>query len=156
MNTNVINRQKSHPIRQAKLQRLTDWFAGQLAEKTAPGEWGEVSVVLMDDEGITQTNREYFGKNRPTDVISFRYDPVPGEADEWSGDLVVNVDRAVKEGIARGHVDHELALYIAHGFDHLAGADDDTPEKRKKMHATETAWLRKAAAEGLIDGLLGS
>ena len=153
MNTNVINRQKSHPIQLEQLQRLTDWLAIKLAEKTAPTAWGEISTVLTDDEGITRTNREYFGKNRPTDVISFRYDPVPGEADEWTGDLVVNVDRAEKEGTVRGNIDRELALYIAHGFNHLSGADDDTPEKRKKMRATETAWLRKAGAEGLIEGL---
>lgn len=111
--------------------------------------------MLVGDEGITQTNREYFGKNRPTDVISFRYDPVPGEGDGWSGDLVVNVDRAVQEGGARGAVDYELALYIAHGFDHLSGAEDDTPAKRKKMRATETAWLNRAGEEGLLGNLFG-
>lgn len=110
--------------------------------------------MLVDDAGITQTNREYFGKNRPTDVISFRYDSVPGEDEEWSGDLIVNVDRAVQEGTARGQLDYELALYIAHGFDHLSGAEDDTPEKQKKMRATETAWLRTAKAEGLLGPLL--
>ena len=116
--------------------------------------WDEVSIVLVDDEGITQTNREYFGKDRPTDVISFRYDPVPGEVDAWSGDLIVNVDRAMQEGTERGDINYELALYIAHGFDHLTGAEDDTPEKRKKMHATETAWLRKAAKAGLLSDLI--
>ena len=110
--------------------------------------------MLVDDEGITRTNREYFGKNRPTDVISFRYDPVPGEDPAYGGDLVVNVDRAIQEGTARGSVDRELAFYIAHGFDHLSGAEDDTPEKRAKMHATETAWLREADEEGLLDGLV--
>ena len=111
--------------------------------------------MLVDDESITQPNHEYFGKNRPTDVISFRYDPIPGEADEWTGDLVVNVDRAMQEGTARSNVDYELALYIAHGFDHLNGAEDDTPEKKKKMLATETAWLRKAGEAGLITKLIG-
>jgi probable rRNA maturation factor len=155
MKTTVINRQKNHPIHQEKIQRLTDWLGEKLEAKSAPANWDEVSIVLVDDEGITQTNREYFGKNRPTDVISFRYDPIPGEADEWSGDLVVNVDRAVQEGTARGNLDYELALYIAHGFDHLNGAEDDTPEKKKKMLATETAWLRKAGEVGLITGLIG-
>jgi probable rRNA maturation factor len=155
MKANLLNRQKNHPIQAEKLQALTDWLADKLAGKTAPAAWGEVSVVLVDDEGITQINREYFAKDRPTDVISFRYDPVPGEDDEWTGDLMVNVDRAVQEGTARGDRDYELALYIAHGFDHLTGADDDTPEHRKKMRATETAWLRKAKAEGLLSGLFG-
>ena len=152
----MINRQKNHPIQLEKLQKLTDWLGGKLAAKTAPEVWDEISILLVDDEGITQTNREYFGKKRPTDVISFRYDPVPGEDDRLGGDLLINVDRAVLEGTARGKVDYELALYIAHGFDHLSGAEDDTPEKQKKMRATETAWLRKAAEEGLLAGLIGS
>ncbi|RKX44197.1 MAG: rRNA maturation RNase YbeY [Verrucomicrobia bacterium] len=155
MKTTSINRQNHHPIHPRNLQKLTDWLGEKLVAKTAPKRWGEISIVLVDDEGITQTNREYFGKNRPTDVISFRYDPVPGEADKISGDLVVNIDRAVREGTARSNVDHELALYIAHGFNHLSGAEDDTPEKRKKMRATETAWLRKANTEGLVSGLIG-
>ncbi len=111
--------------------------------------------MFLDDDGITQTNREYFGKNRPTDVISFRYDPIPGEDDLLTGDLLVNVDRAMNEGAARGNTDYELALYMAHGFDHLSGAEDNTPEKKKRMRATETAWLRKAASEGLITRLMG-
>ena len=109
--------------------------------------------MLVDDEGITQTNREYFGKNRPTDVISCRYDPVPGENTAWSGDLIINVDRAVQVGPEHKGIDYELALYIAHGFDHLTGAEDDTDAGRKKMRATETAWLNEAGAA--VDGLVG-
>lgn len=153
MKTSVINRQSKHPVQTRRLQALTDWLASRLAEKTAPDAWSEVAVILVDDEGITHTNREYFGKNRATDVISFRYDPVPGENSRFSGDLLINVDRAVLEGSARGDSDYELALYIAHGFDHLTGADDNTDANRRKMRATETAWLRKARAESLMDGL---
>lgn len=135
------------------MQKLTDWLGTRLESATAPARWGEIGVVLMDDDGITQTNREYFGKNRPTDVISFRYDPVPGEQEEFSGDLIINVERAVQAGPQHKGVDYELALYIAHGFDHLSGADDDTDARRRKMRATEAAWLRAAGslAEHLID-----
>lgn len=137
------------------LQKLADWLGGKLEAKTTPETWEEVCIVLVDDDGITQPNREYFGKNRPTDVISFRYDPVPGEGKGLGGDLIINIDRAMQEGTARGKPDYELALYIAHGIDHLTGAEDDTPEKRKAMRATETAWLRQAGKEGLVDGLFG-
>lgn len=152
----MINRQKNHPIRQKNLQKLIDWLGEKLEECTVPDPWSEVSILLVDDAGITQTNREYFSKNRPTDVISFRYDPIPGEEEAWSGDLLVNVDRAMQEGTARGDIDRELALYIAHGFNHLSGADDDTPEKRKKMRATEAAWLHQADNERLTAGLFGN
>jgi probable rRNA maturation factor len=155
MKTLILNHQTNHPIQKQQLQKLADWLAEKTENKTRPIAWSEVSLVLVDDDGITQTNREYFGKNRPTDVISFRYDPVPGEDDAWCGDLIINVDRAVSEGTARGDINYELALYIAHGFDHLTGAEDDTPEKRKKMRATETAWLRNAAQDGLLENLIG-
>ncbi len=110
-------------------------------------------MVLVDDKGIVPANLEYFGKNRPTDVISFRYDPVPGEDGGFSGDLIINVDRAVKVGPEQNGADYELALYIAHGFDHLSGAEDDTPEKKQAMLDTETAWLREATAQGWLEGL---
>ncbi|VGO16583.1 Endoribonuclease YbeY [Pontiella desulfatans] len=114
--------------------------------------WGEVCIVLTDDAGITPANLEYFGKERPTDVISFRYDPVPGEDEGFSGDLIINVDRAVQVGPEQNGADYELALYMAHGFDHLSGAEDDTPEKKQAMLATETAWLEEAGemATGLV------
>ncbi len=153
MKTSILIQQKNHPIQIQKLKRLTDWLGRKLESATAPDRWNEVCIVLVDDEGITQTNREYFSKNRPTDVISFRYDPVPGENTVWSGDLIVNVDRAVQVGPEHKGVDYELALYIAHGFDHLTGAEDDTEARRNKMRATETAWLREAGA--LADGLVG-
>ena len=108
------------------------------------GPWGEVCVVLADDEGIVPANKEYFGKERPTDVISFRYDPIPGEDGGFTGDLIVNVDRAVQRGAEEKGADYELALYIAHGFDHLSGAEDDTPGKKQAMLDTETAWLAEA------------
>ncbi len=153
MKTSLLNQQDKYPIQLDKLQQLTDWIGTKVEEITAPALWSEVCIVLVDDSGITQTNREYFDKNRPTDVISFRYDPVPGEDDAWSGDLIINVERAMKEGTDRGEIDYELALYIAHGFDHLTGAEDDTDAKRNAMRATETAWLREASEEDLVIGL---
>jgi rRNA maturation RNase YbeY len=151
MKTSILNQQKNHPIQIQQLKRLTEWLGKKLESATAPDRWSEVCVVLVDNEGITQTNREYFEKNRPTDVISFRYDAVPGENTAWSGDLMINVDRAAQVGPEHKGCDYELALYVAHGFDHLTGAEDDTDTKRKNMRATETAWLHEAG--DLTDGL---
>ena len=145
MTTNVQNHQ-NHPLQIQNLNKLADFLAAKLEAATAPHIWSEVCIVLVDDEGITQTNREYFAKNRPTDVISFRYEPIPGEENAWSGDLVINVDRAQQIGNEHNGTDYELALYMAHGFDHLSGAEDDTDEKRAAMRATETAWLAEARA----------
>jgi probable rRNA maturation factor len=124
------------------VRRLTKRLAAKLAEADPGTLWDEVTVVLTGHEEITQANREFFGKNRPTDVISFRCEAVPGEAGA-TGDLLVNVDCAVETGAEHNGADYELALYIAHGFNHLSGADDDTPQRRAAMRRTETRRLNE-------------
>lgn len=124
------------------------------AQALSPAEeWGTVALTLTDDAGITAANRAYFGKNSPTDVISCAYDPMPGEAGLRTGEVIVNVQRACEEGARRDGTDAELALYIAHGCQHLAGRDDGTPADRAAMHRCENAWLRRAKPLGLIRGL---
>jgi probable rRNA maturation factor len=147
MKTTVLNNQTRIPIHTNAVKSLVQELAGFLAQTNSETLWGEVSVVLTDDEGITQTNREFFAKNRPTDVISFRYDPIPGEEAEATGDLIVNVECALREGPAHDGADAELALYIAHGFNHLSGADDNTPQKRAAMRRTEKRWLEALQTE---------
>ncbi len=147
MKTFVQNNQSAVRINGPAVKTLAAKLADCLVKADPETDWGELSVVLTDDEGITQTNREFFGKNRPTDVISFRYDPVPGEKDAATGDLIVNVDCALREGPAHDGADAELALYIAHGFDHLSGGEDDTPAKRAAMLRTEKRWLAALQSE---------
>lgn len=141
MKTVIQNNQTVIPLHLPAIQQLADSLATALAAADPGTVWGEVTLLLTDDQGITQTNREFFGKNQPTDVISFRYDPIPGEEPAATGDLLVNVECALREGAVRDGADAELALYIAHGFNHLSGANDDTPKKRAAMHRTETRWL---------------
>lgn len=152
MKTALINRQKRR-INLPAIRRLTAELAVRLEAADPHTVWQEVTLLLTDDAGITQYNREFFGKDRPTDVISFRCDPVPGE-DGATGDLIVNIERAVQEGPNHDGVNAELALYIAHGFDHLSGAEDDTPARRAAMRRTEMRWLAdlKPELENLIIG----
>lgn len=148
----VQNNQQTVRIDVSAVKQLARKLADCLEKADPQTDWGEVSIVLTDDAGITQPNREFFGKNRPTDVISFRYDPVPGEEDGAAGDLIVNAECALREGPAHDGADAELALYIAHGFDHLSGAEDDTPQKRAAMRRTEKRWL--AALQSEIKNLI--
>ena len=139
MKTSLINRQKRR-LNLPASRRLTAKLAALLEAADPNTVWEEVVVLLTDDEGITQTNREFFGKDRPTDVISFRCEPIPGE-DGATGDLIVNVERAVQEGPKHDGINTELALYIAHGFNHLSGGEDNTPARRAAMRRTEMRWL---------------
>lgn len=99
-----------------------------------------LSVLLVDDRAMPDYKFRTFGLRLQTDVISLSYAPLPGVPP--SAELVVNAERALLEGARRpGGPPRELALYLAHGIDHLAGRDDDTPARRRSMRRRETAWL---------------
>jgi rRNA maturation RNase YbeY len=151
MKTKLINRQNEIRINLPALRRLVNKLGACLTEADPETAWSNVSVLLTGDRGIVPYNLRFFGRNRPTDVISFRYDPVPGE-DGATGDLIVNAECALREGPAHDGPDAELALYIAHGFNHLTGADDNTPQKRAAMRRTEKRWL--AALQTNIKNLI--
>ncbi len=76
----------------------------------------------MDDRKIAVMNRDFFGKDRPTNVISFSYlDGMPGEA---VGDIIISVERAGDE--AR---EVDIPFYerffnlVVHGLVHIMGYD---------------------------------
>lgn len=116
-------------------------------------DWAELSVVLADDAEMIRANRACFGKDTSTDVISQAYAPFPPEP-RATAEVIVNVDRAVQEGPQFGGASRELARYLAHGCQHLAGATDASRADRERMHRRERTWLAEADAMHLLDGLV--
>jgi len=118
--------------------------------------WDALTVLIVGNSLIRKVHRRIFDQDVVTDVISLQYGPLPGEADVVSGEAFVNVQRAVERKTARSNwnASTELALYIAHACDHLAGEDDSSDIGRKRMRRRELRWLKEAATQGLIDGIL--
>lgn len=125
----------------------------QAAQLNPRRVWGNVSVVLLDDAGMVRINRLYLDREHATDVISFAA-PLRPSAGLWQGEVFVNAQRAREIGARRADIDGELALYLAHGADHLAGSGDYTAADRQRMRRRELRWLRAARTLGLLDGLL--
>ncbi len=116
--------------------------------------WTELSLVITDDEGIRPLNRAHFNRDHATDVISFNYTALPGEEGTHSGEVIVNIQRAVEIGEGEpGGTGRELAWYIAHGCHHLTDAEDHTDELRSAMHRREQQWLDEAERLGLLEQL---
>ena len=113
------------------------------SSRSGPKAWDEVTVVLLDDATIAPANARVFGRDRPTDVITQAYRPPPGRT-AWTGEILVNVERATT--LPRPSA--ELALYIAHGCDHLCGGRDGSPAARARMLRREKRWLRAARLVG--------
>ncbi len=147
------NTQRCFKLDTAALKRAAHALAG-LAQARLPGEpaWHEVTIHLLDDAGIAPVNAVIMAHEGPTDVITQRYEPIPGEPGGLTGELFINVERAVRVAVRRAgwSADHELALYLAHGLDHLTGADDRTPEARARMRRRELAWLKRLPLTPLI------
>ncbi len=105
----------------------------------------ELSIVLCSDAFIRPLNRDWRGKDAPTDVLSFAQQE--GEAiledDPVLGDLVISVETAARQAAELGHsLDEELGVLLVHGLLHLLGYDhEQDPEEAAEMRAAEAKVL---------------
>ena len=114
------------------------------SRKRVGGVWHEVTVHLVRDAESDAVHRAIMGIAGATDVITQAYDAIPPEEPGLLGELFVNVDQARRAAPSRKgwSCAKELLLYIAHGMDHLSGADDHAPEDYARMRRRELSWLR--------------
>ncbi len=92
--------------------------------QAAVGLAGEVDVLLAGDRTLRRLNREFRGKDKATDVLSF---PAAEElAGEFAGDLAISLDTAARQAAAQGHaLRDEVRVLLLHGLLHLAGMDHE-------------------------------
>jgi probable rRNA maturation factor len=107
--------------------------------RLAVGLRGQVDVLLTTDSTLRQLNKNFRGKNKPTDVLSF---PAPHEfAKKHAGDLAISLDTAARQATTYGHtLDEEVKVLLLHGLLHLAGQDHETDNGEM---ATQEAALRR-------------
>ena len=94
------------------------------------GDAAEVNVTLVDDEQIKFLNTQHRNIEAATDVLSFPlgedgiYDTNPENGLKMLGDIVISVERAVKQAESYGHsVQREIAFLTVHSMLHLLGYD---------------------------------
>ena len=112
----------------------------------------QVSLLITNDEGIREMNRQFRSIDEATDVLSFPLQeyPAPGDfsqideegSDEFDpdsgelllGDIVINADRVISQAEEYGHSQkREYAFLIAHSILHLTGFDHMEEEEREQM-----------------------
>ena len=113
------------------------------------GVWHEVAVHLIHDDQSDEIHQAIMGIEGATDVITQAYDAIPPEEPGLFGELFVNVDQARRAAPKRAgwSIASELLLYVAHGMDHLSGADDHEPRDYNIMRRRELAWIRQLGGE---------
>lgn len=108
----------------------------------------ELSVLLCDDAFIHPLNRDYRGKDKPTDVLSFAMREEGDPEDPLLGDVIISIQRAKEQAKERGHhIGAELALLLMHGILHLLGYDHEEDEEAEVMEAKEKELLSNLNVE---------
>lgn len=110
----------------------------------------EVSVTFVTNDKIQEINRDYRGKDQPTDVISFALEELgEGEVEivgedipRILGDIIISIDRAKEQAEEYGHsFERELGFLAVHGLLHLLGYDHMTEEDEKVMFSKQEEIL---------------
>jgi rRNA maturation RNase YbeY len=158
MKIQINNNQKIRRLDHAAARKLTARLAKKARLRESPHSYECFSILFTDDAGIVPANQKLLDSIEVTDVICFGYDPIPGEEEGRTAEIIVNVERAVSEAGKQNRLDEsgELALYLAHACNHLSGKDDKTARQKRAMRRTELAWLSELRREGLVSGLLST
>ncbi len=112
----------------------------------------EIAIRLTTDAEVKLLNRDYRGKDRPTNVLSFPMtDPskIDGVPEAMLGDIALALETCMREAVEKdvpfeAHATH----LIVHGVLHLLGYDHMGQDEAEEMEATER---RVMASLGLHD-----
>ena len=152
MDITFIDETEKVPTEEIKeIENLLQFAAGflEIAEDT------EMSVTFTDNAGIQVINRDYRGKDMPTDVISFALEdegedelPIIFDDEELAelprnlGDLIISTERAAEQAFEYGHtLEREMGFLAVPGFLHLTGYDHMEPEDEKEMFGLQKEIL---------------
>ena len=146
----IKNSQKLLTIDAKTIKKVTEALLNSLGFQNK-----DLSILFVDNKKITIVNKKFFGKDNPTNVISFSYmDGLPGEV---LGDIIISVEKAEEEAQASGTLFYErLFALIVHGFAHVMGYDHVKDEKEsRKMKYREKKLMAFVTAheeyKALID-----
>lgn len=112
----------------------------------------EVGISFVDNERIRIINRDYRGKDKPTDVISFALEEkgegeveiVGADIPPLLGDIIISIPKAKEQAKEYGHsFMRELGFLAVHGFLHLLGYDHKTEEEEKVMFSKQKDILER-------------
>jgi rRNA maturation RNase YbeY len=82
----------------------------------------DLSIFLVDNREIQALNQKFFGKDRPTNVISFSY--LDGLDSEIAGEIIISFERVVEEAASISEsVNERLLALVVHGLVHILGFD---------------------------------
>jgi probable rRNA maturation factor len=112
----------------------------------------DLTLVLTGDSQIQALNRDFLGKDMPTDVLSFPADESdPQTGRRYLGDVLISLPRATEQAGERGHsVEAEVQLLVVHGILHLLGHDHAEAGEKARMWAAQAEVLNRLGVSPAI------
>jgi probable rRNA maturation factor len=112
----------------------------------------EVGIVVTGQEMVQQLNRNFRGRDEPTDVLAFS---AREEADGLPpfipppdgllhlGEVIISYPQAAIQAEEHGHsLKKELTILLIHGLLHLLGYEHEKADAERKMQAREKELLK--------------
>src|SRR5438309_1435370 len=137
----VLMRRAASGLRPRRIEE----FARALQRRVTGGR--EFQCLITGDATMQRLNREFRGKDNPTDVLSF---PAARRGHKGKGptgmpfllslgDVAISMDRAREQAREFGHpVEDEICILMLHGVLHLMGMDHE--RDAGAMARAETEW----------------
>ena len=123
----IENRQNRHRLPKQKIQKTARRILNALGYPDA-----QLSILIVDDDQISELNVAYLNHTGPTNVISF-----PMQEGQFSditpdllGDVVISADTAHREAVDAGmEMAERFNQLLIHGILHLTGYDHVNSEE---------------------------
>ncbi|RLJ19918.1 rRNA maturation RNase YbeY [bacterium endosymbiont of Escarpia laminata] len=117
------------------------WAQAALVKGT---EGAEVVIRIVDEAESRTLNRDYRGKDRPTNILSFPFEAPPQVPSNLLGDLVICAPVVMREAAAQNKsaLSHWAHMTV-HGMLHLQGFDHLDDNEAEIMESREQQTLRE-------------
>lgn len=128
------------------LRRAIDAAASPALVDALGSTGSELAIVLTDDAAIRALNRQWRGRDQPTNVLSFpcHEGSQTPTSPRLLGDVVIAYETTANEAQAQGvRFDHHLAHLAVHGFLHLLGYDHESDKEAATMERLEREILAR-------------
>jgi probable rRNA maturation factor len=128
--------------------RLKRYARSALSLLSAGG--ADVRIRVVGDAAIARWNREFLGRDRPTNVLSFpEAGGVPAHGDPVAGDIVVSAPTCLSQTEGwKEPPEARVFFFILHGILHLAGYDHERGgAEARRMRRKELALYRRILGE---------
>ena len=114
----------------------------------------EINVEITDNYEIQKLNKDYRGKNYPTDVLSFPMNETNPENDlTILGDIAISIEKAKEQSDELNQsIERELMFLAIHATLHLLGYDHELSEQDDLiMREKQRKIIENIVGDGVLD-----